>query len=409
MRVWARLTAHPVFLCGFRPFYLATAAYGLALMLVWAAMLAGWLPAPPVPGGAVAWHARELIHGYAYAAVAGFLLTAVPEFTATPAVVGGRLLGLALVWLAARLAYALSGWIGPWPAVLGDLAFLLMLARWVAPPIWRDPSRAHRSLLYALAALILLAAGERFGAAASAWRALETGVLMVLIVLAQSRISMRLINGILQARGVGGLQYLARPPRRNLAVAAIAAHTAVHWVQPVGEASGWLALAAGAALLNLTNDWHIGRHLFVRWVFALYLVYWSLAVGYALLGLAVLTGLPIASAGWHLLLAGGMSLAIFVVMAISGRMHAGHRLDPRPWVPAGVALIVLAALLRALAAWPQAADWAVRLWLISALAWAGAFALFLWAMWPLLTRPRPDTGEGCAGPVTQDEGDAFAC
>jgi len=406
-----RLAAHPLFLCGFRPFYVATAGYAVLLLAAWSAMLSGMLPMPDVPGGAVAWHAHELIYGFALAAIAGFLLTAVPEFTGAPILDRHRLVLLSLLWLAGRAAYWLSGVLTVWPAAVLNLAFAVWLLILFAPPIWRDPGRPQLSFVHALLALAGAQAGVYFGHDPMAWLHLAMGVLMILIVIALSRISMRLINGMLDGEGVSEVDYLARPPRRNLAMFAIGLYTAVEFLLPGNSVAGWLALAASAAVFNLLGDWHIGRHLFNRWIFMLYLVYWLMALGYALIGLAVLADWPLVSAGRHLLLAGAMGLAVFVVMAVAGRIHAGHWLDRRPWLPLAAGLIVVAATLRVLAALPALAGMSNLLMAASALAWMAAFALFLAYFWRVLTGPRPDDAGGCAEPVRREDTPAgeFGC
>lgn len=406
-----RISDHPLFLCGFRPFYLATATYGLLLLAAWSAMLAGVLPMPAVPGGAVAWHVHELLYGFAMASVAGFLLTAVPEFTGCAIVNRRRLLYLSLLWLAGRVAYWLSGSLGIWPAAALNLAFAAWLMVLFAPPIWRDPGRPHLAFLFALAALAAAQAGVYFGADPMAWLHVATGLMMILIVIAMSRISMRLINGMLEEEGVAGVDYLARPPRRNLATFAIGLFTLAEFLLPGNAVTGWLALAAAAALLNLLNDWHIGRALFNRWIFMLYAVYWLMALGYGLMGASLLAGWPMVSAGRHLLLAGAMGLAIFAVMVVAGRIHAGHWLDRRPWVLLAVGLIVAAALARALAALPALAPSSSLVMAASAVLWMAAFALFLGHFWRVLAGPRPDSAGGCAEPVrtAATPANEFAC
>ena len=85
-RLWS--LSHPVWLCAFRPFFALTALSALGLMLPWVLFLTlGW-PLPALggsAGGALAWHAHELLLGMGLAAAAGFVLTAVPEFTRTSA------------------------------------------------------------------------------------------------------------------------------------------------------------------------------------------------------------------------------------------------------------------------------------------------------------------------------------
>ncbi|MDP1606070.1 MAG: NnrS family protein [Rhodocyclaceae bacterium] len=395
------LFAAPLLCCGFRPFYLATALYAVLAMALWGVFFVRGWPLPPQMGGALAWHAHELIYGFAMASVAGFLLTAVPEFTASAPVQNRRLAVLFGLWLTARLTFTLAGVTGVWPAALLNLAFMVYLGWLIAPPVWRDRGRAHLSFVYALIALAALQAGYFVAAwrnePVMPWLLAAVGVLMILIVLALSRISMRMVNAALDVRGAQAA-YLARPPRRNLATFAIGLFTAIEFALPGNAVGGWLALAVAAALLNLLNDWHVGRALFSRWIFMLYSVYWLMALGYALIGLSLLGAGFAPSAGRHLLLVGALGLAVLAVMLVAGRTHSGRELDQRPWVLAAAGLVVAAALLRLLAGMSLVDVPAPRLWMLAALAWIGAFTLYAAYSWRLLTGPRPDAGSACEGP-----------
>ena len=128
----AAANAIPLFSYGFRPFFLGAALWAVIAMALWIGSLAGlW---PLAEGyGALAWHAHEMIFGYSAAVVAGFLLTAVPNWTGRLPVAGWRLLLLFLLWCAARVAFLVTGWTGPLPAVVLDSLFLpcllLLMAR----------------------------------------------------------------------------------------------------------------------------------------------------------------------------------------------------------------------------------------------------------------------------------------
>ena len=127
--------AHPLWLCGFRPFFLATLLAGLGLVALWLLFLGlGW-PLPAVPGGAQVWHVHELLFGLSLAAVAGFALTAVPEFTSTPSFRARHVRQLLAWWLAGRVAFWFSGF---WPPVLLALAGAAHVPR---PP--RGPGVTH--------------------------------------------------------------------------------------------------------------------------------------------------------------------------------------------------------------------------------------------------------------------------
>lgn len=428
----ARLAARPLFMCGFRPFFLLTALYAVLVLLAWSGFLGFGLAVPPVAGGPLVWHAHELMFGFGLAAVAGFVLTAVPEFTATPAFAPRVVLRFVLLWLAARAAFWLSGalvavaagwldgadgqaarWLGHLPAALIEIGFACALLAAVAPRLWRDPERRQLGFLWGLAVMVAVVAGFHLdvlrGEYPMRWVLAGLGVMMALVVVAMSRISMRVMNDALDAERARRLPartlrhveeaelelpaYRARPPRRNLAIAAIAVYTVAELLLPGSPITGWLGLGAAAAVFNLLNDWHVGRALFTRWAFLLYAVYWLLALGYLLLGFAHL-GAPLApSAGTHLLAIGAMGLSILAVLCIAGRTHAGYPLDERSWVGVAAGSIVLAAVLRAAAGLPDTPASALQL--LAALAWIVAFALAAWRLGVLFVAARVDGGSGC--------------
>lgn len=415
-------------MCGFRPFFVLTAASAVLLMGIWLLVLRGKLLLT-MPGGSLLWHSHELIFGFVTASIAGFVLTAIPEFTKTPAVGRPVLVRLVLLWLAARLAYVLAGWwpttIGLWPAAVCNLALWMGLLMQVWPRVWHDPERRHLSFAWAIGSLALLQVGFfvalALGADALAWLRVTVGVVMILIIVAASRVSMAVVNGLIeQGRPLeqgeseedkGDVGYLARPPRRNLAIFAIALCSAVEFALGNNLVTGWTALAAAAAMLNLLNDWHVGKALFTRWALMIYASYWLIALGYGLMGAAWLGAPLTTSAGRHLLMAGAMGLSIFTIMAMVGRIHSGLWLDRRPWLPIIAVLLVLASLLRAGAGFYSAAPWLMALLIISGILWAACFAVYLMMTWPVLTGPRTDGQEGCAEPVerTGKHGGGEAC
>lgn len=277
----------------------------------------------------------------------------------------------------------------------------------LAPRLLGDPLRRQYGFFGGLVALALVTVGFNIDAVSGRypmrWLHATVGVMMVLIVVAMSRISMRILNGAIQARRDAGHEvdddYRARPPRRNLAIFCISLFTLAEWLAVPAPLNGWLALAAAAAMFNLLNDWHIGRALLERWALMLYSVYWLMALGYGALGVSLLADGYASSAGRHLLTVGAMGVSILAVLCIAGRTHSGYALDQRPWVPIATGLLVLAALLRASAGLPGAP--VPLLNMLAGLGWLTAFALALRYLAPIWLRPRPDGGAGCDEP--QDE------
>ncbi|MBD7977671.1 NnrS family protein [Serpens gallinarum] len=396
----------PWLLCAFRPFFLATLVSAVLLLTLWLGYLKSLWPLPAVAGGPLVWHAHELLFGFGLAAVAGFVFTAVPEFTRTPVVARPLYFWILVLWLLARASFWLSGMIGPWPAALCNIGLAVALPSLLASRLFSDPSRRQWAFAAGLLSLALVCLGFYAdllrGLDPMRWLHAGIGALVALVLIALSRISMRMVNDSLEdwqlrRPHVEAIVYRALPPRRNLAIFCIALYTLAEFFLPGAQVGGWLALACTAALFNVLNDWHVGRALFNRWVLSLYLVYWLMALGYAALGVSLLWQTFPLSAGRHLLTIGGLGLSIFAVIAIAGRTHSGEALDPRPWVPISAVLLVLGALLRlgaSLPGWPYQA-----LLGASGLAWIVAFALALRYLGMVFVSPRRDGGTGCEEPL----------
>ncbi|MBN9574201.1 NnrS family protein [Alicycliphilus denitrificans] len=396
--------AHPVWMCGMRPFFLLAMVSALGLLGLWGLALGAGLPPPQVAGGPIVWHVHELVFGFAMAGVAGFALTALPEFTGEAGASRGQLRALVLLWLIARAGFWASGWAGAealWLAGAAQVALPLAVAAVLARALRSPAGRAHASFGWALLALAGMALGfyadALGGAPGLRWLHATLGVLMLLIVVAASRISMRMVNRAIEQVTPGAPPYLARPPKRHLAALCITLATLVQFARPGSALAGWLALAAAAAMFHLMSDWHVGPALWRRrFPLLLYAMYACMALGYGALGLAYLGALPGTGAGWHLLGAGAVGLGVFVVIAIAGRAHAGLLPDPGPWVPLGGALILAATALRAAAA---VLGWGGIALAAAAALWLLAYGVLLWRVGPGLWRPRTDGRDGCDGPA----------
>ena len=119
---------------GFRPFFLSGAVWAALVVALWLPMLAGSL-AIPTAFSPLEWHVHELVYGYVPAVVAGFLLTAVPNWTGRMPVTGFPLLLLVSLWASGRLAVFVSGHVGITTAAVIDLLFLASLASVIAREI----------------------------------------------------------------------------------------------------------------------------------------------------------------------------------------------------------------------------------------------------------------------------------
>jgi uncharacterized protein involved in response to NO len=111
-----------LFSMGFRPFFLFAALWAAFAVPIWVAAFAGWLPAEHFDRN---WHAHEMLFGYLSGVIAGFLLTAVPNWTGRLPVAGAPLAGLVLLWCAGRVAMLVPEFAA---APFIDAAFLFVFA-----------------------------------------------------------------------------------------------------------------------------------------------------------------------------------------------------------------------------------------------------------------------------------------
>lgn len=380
------LAAAPVFSLGFRPFFLAGAAFAALAVAIWALWLYGRLPGANPLGGMLAWHRHEMPFGFAVAIIAGFLLTAVPNWTGRPGLKGWQLIGLVLVWLLARLAWLLP--ISPVVLLWLQLPFLPLLA-WV---LGRDLVAAGKRENDPVLLMITLLAGcqamtlwglwiddvglQRRGVLAALWL---VGALM-------SVMGGRVIPFFIQR----GLNRPALPaanpwPTRVLLVSGLfVVLTFALGLQDVPRR--WMAAVFGLmGVLHVFRlwRWHDQGLWQVPLLWSLYLSYGWLVVAIVAMGLWHLGLMPQQSLATHSLAVGGVGGLILAMIARVSLGHTGRMLQPSRAMVLGFGLILLAGVSRVLLV--PVSGLALG---ASALLWCLAFGLFLLCFTGILLRPR---------------------
>lgn len=381
---------HPALLFAFpfRIFFLSCALAGAILVPIWLIMLyhgASGLALPPLY-----WHQHEMTVGFLNAAIAGFMLTAICNWTGTPPVAGRRLLALWLLWLAGRLA---MGFGGPWPVLAQtvDLLFLPVVAAVIALRV----ARARQLRQAPLVLVLLLCWGFDLAFHGSGDpRFLRALVLLaaLLILLIGGRITPAFSANWLRQNGLDAGRVRRRPLVDGLALAAL---LLLVLLEASAVTRAWviapLALLATILIVLRLQGWFT-RPLFrepLLWV--LYLGQLWVAFGCLLRALAALSWLP-PTAWVHALGAGAMATMILGVMTRVTVGHTGRALVLRPGGGWCYGLIIAAGavrLLTALGGLPMQAG----LWASGAL-WALAFVVFLLVYGPLLAAPRADGRPG---------------
>ncbi|EKE45064.1 NnrS [Oceaniovalibus guishaninsula JLT2003] len=377
---------------GFRPFFLLSAAWAALAMAVWIVMLAGRLDPPP-HFDPISWHAHEFLFGYLGGVVAGFLLTAVPNWTGRLPVVGWNLGLLALLWLAGRAAVAGAFDLSLPAVAVVDLAFPLILGgvilrEIVAGKNWRNLPVLALLTVFAIANGIFYceAAMGQFAAQGYGLRlGLATGLVMIALI--GGRIVPSFTRNWLVKRGSDRLPV---PPmqRFDKIVLLVTIAALLLWVLLPHERST-------AAALLLLGVLHAAR--LSRWQGRATLaepLLTILHIGYAFVPLGAVA---MAAAIWwpqfageaaaqHLWMAGGIGTMTLAVMTRATLGHSGRDLHAGPGTVAIYGALIVAVIARVAA--PGFLEFQVSLHIVAGLAWIASFGGFALLYGPLLLLPK---------------------
>jgi len=393
------MNTRPILTEALRLFFPLAAVHGALLPFFWVVLGGYGLPfALDIPPSQ--WHAHEMIFGTYGMALAGFLGSAVPEWTDTRPPQGRTLLLLAALWLPARLVGALGADALSPLAGLFDIAFLMALALLIARAMLERRTTKHLAFLFWLSCFIAAEAGIRF-----AWFIADTGlaarlleaalcIFIVLFSLSASRINVVVINLALDPSGET-TPYRPHPGRRHAAAAMAVLYMVTALALPESDIPAWLALAAGAAFLDRLAEWFIGRPALRTEVAMLALGNAFAGAGFLALG-ATRLGLDLPPfAGLHMLSMGALGSAIMAVFIIAGLRHTGRDLKHLPWQAHGAALMMAAAaFVRILPEFDFASSLAPAHHGASAVLWAASLGLWLHGFLPMLAAPAIG-GDGC--------------
>ena len=382
----------PVLRLAFRPLFLLAALFAVLAIGGWTAVLQGWAFQPY--GGSYWWHAHEMLFGFVAAVIAGFLLTAVQNWTGVPGLKGNALLGLVSLWLLARLLIAadISGLTAI--TALVDLAFLPVAAACLARSVLKV--KQYRNLIFVPMLLGMTLSNLYMHMAVllkePGW--VQTGShAMVMLVTAIMCVIGGRVFPMFTANGTGTRKVPPLPWLEKLSLISIGL-LALLFLLPVK-----LPAAALTTLLLVAGIAHGIR--WVRWrfwvtfgtplVWSLHAAYVCIPIGLLLLALHVGTGIISFSMAMHVITVGAMGGMILAMISRVSLGHTGRMIKVGRWMAAAFLFMVLAVLSRTLlvALWPGTAPV-----LLSAIFWCLAFAMFLIKYTPVLTQPRVDGGHG---------------
>jgi uncharacterized protein involved in response to NO len=370
---------------GFRPFFLLAGVFAPLAMIVWIGALAGqW----SIGGsyGALNWHAHEMLFGYASAALAGFMLTAIPNWTGRLPVSGYQLLAIVCLWLAGRAAMAVPDLLGLLPSAIIDGAFLFAMAVIAGREIVAGKNWKNLKILAGLSALTI--ANAMFhasvlveGSAVEASRA-TIGVYATLIAVVGGRIVPSFTrNWLVKAKSPRLPQSFSRFDVLAILALAIACTA---WVfageSPVAAIPAFIASILQAVRLWRWVGWRTARE---PLLLVLHIGYGFIPLGLLCVGLSELRLLSPPSA-LHVLTVGAIGVMTFAIMTRASLGHTGRPLTASTNIAVAYAALILAAIVRPFAEmFPEAYH---LLLAVTGVAWIVAFGLFLAEYGPILVR-----------------------
>lgn len=383
---------YTLFAMGFRAFFALAGLSALALIAVWSSLFDGSLHIDNYfPNNQ--WHAHEMLLGYSVAVIAGFLLTAIRNWTGLPTADYDKLAGLVFLWLYGRVMPFYSNLIADSVIALVDFAFLPVLAYQLAQPLLKAGN--HRNLIL-IGMLLLMAAGnglihaEILGVTASTamlgFGLVLTAILLMILVIAGR------VFPFFTERGLSGVVCIRN---QMLDVAAIVS-SFLALLLLIADFRGLLLLLVSllAVVANVLriSGWYNPRIWYVPLLWVLYAGYGWLILGFLMLALSAYAWVPL-SVSLHAFTVGGIGILTLGMMARVALGHTGRVLRASNVMALAFVLINIAAVFRVLfpAMLPA---WYGNFVLISTYCWLAAFSLFVFNYAPILTMARIDGQPG---------------
>jgi len=380
----------PLFSFGFRPFFLAGAIAAAVIPVITALAFSGVMTFN-VAGGVIAWHGHEMIYGYLSAIVAGFILTAVSNWTGRLPLLGARLAGLFFLWFAGRLAIFMSGPLNGLVVGLVDISFLFLLDVF----LWREVLHGKNWRNAPVCAVVLLFA---IGNAIWHWQMLQggnaaqglyfgTAVIAILLALIGGRVTPSFTRNWLAKTGRETFD-ASFSMLDKAAIGVLVVSTLMWLAAPRLALTGAVLMIAAALHLVRLARWRGWRTVAEPLVLILHVGYLWMPLSLTLLALSVFAPATFPTVvALHALTAGAAGVMTLAVMTRATLGHTGRSLSADAATIVMYGLVNLGAAIRVLALFlplPYATTIAV-----SSLIWGGAFGLFAIVYGRYLLAPRP--------------------
>ena len=387
---------------GFRPFFLGSAAFATLAMALWALTFAGW--SFPFDGAiTLQWHSHEMIFGYTGGVIAGFALTAVPNWTRRLPVAGMPLAMLFGLWVLGRGAMLAAPAIGAGTAAVLEGAFLPVLAAYLLREILAAGNLRNLPIAGMVTAIALSNIywhlSDLSGWDVSLAQRCGLALVSMLIALVGGRITPSFTHNWLNRIGRS-----ARMPAVTLidkAALGVCAVALASWVvAPESRFAGAVLMLAGVALAVRMSRWRGWQTVSEPLVLVLHVGYLWLAVSFGLLGAAAFVpGTVDPLKAMHALTAGAIGTVTLAVMTRASLGHTGAELRADIATVLIYLLVTAGAIARLLAS-PDSQSYLTQI-AAGGLLWGGAFAVFVVSYGPRLFTSGPPVASGPASDTNE--------
>ncbi len=379
---------YPIFALGFRAFFALAGLFALILIALWSSLFDGSIKIDnyyPM----TYWHAHEMLLGYSVAVIAGFLLTAVKNWTGIQTIQGAKLAGLCILWIYGRVVPFYSELLPDLVIALIDFSFLPVLAYFITKPVLQTGNLKN---LFFVALLLLMVLGNALIHAEilgikenSAWGGLNLviAIIIMLILIIAGR-----VFPFFTEKGLKGVIAIRNPFFDVLAIVT----SGLVFTLLIFEIDGWF-LTLCAILAVVTNivrvsGWYIQKIWYVPLLWVLYLGYAWIILGFVLVALSSISLIP-STLAVHAFTVGGIGGLTIGMMARVSLGHTGRVLKASNTIAFAFVLLNFAAFFRVIlpAILPS---WYNSFLLISIYCWLAAFAFFVVVYIPILSSARVD-------------------
>ncbi|CAI2718693.1 NnrS family protein [Nitrospina watsonii] len=378
------ISAHPFLQNGFRPFFLLGALYSVTNLLIWGGFFAGHRPPPAFLLDPVSWHAHEMIFGFTIAIVAGFLLTAVANWTGRNPAGPMHLAGLSLLWLAGRVVMHFDLGLPEMAIFLVEGSFILALALTLSLPLLK--SWNQRNFVFLVLLTILLACDMTF-LVTKEFTSLYVAVMIVvaMISLIGGRVIPSFTVAALHQRGKKAKQVAQERLDISAILSLVLIILALVFTGPEGMFLAVVSFLSATLHALRMRHYHTHRILGDPMALILHIGYGWVIAGLILTGFSALGTLPF-QISLHALTAGAIGSMTLGMMSRVPLAHTGRTVRATRLTILSFILLQGSALMRVLGPIMNP-DNTVNWIMGSATLWAFCFAFYILAYAPILWKP----------------------